>query len=80
MLSQRGGAHVQERNTKKRQQRQPGPKAHPDAQAPTGIGAAAVKGAMQSAHEHEGEIRADDRPVQQDDDQEWRRAGGKSPG
>lgn len=71
---------MQERIPRKRQQNRPGPKPHPDAQSPTGIGAAAVEGAMKSGHERAGEIRADDRQVQQDDDQEWRRAGGKSPG
>ena len=54
------------------------PKADPN--APTGIGQAAIRGAMQSEHERREQITGnDERQVQQDDDAEWRRAGGKSP-
>ena len=50
----------------------------PDAQAPSGISAAAVRGAMQSRHEREDQLRAEDRQARVDDNQESRRAGGKS--
>jgi hypothetical protein len=50
-----------------------------DAKSPSGIAAAAVRGAMQSRHERGDPLHAADRQAQQDDDQEWRRAGGKSP-
>ena len=70
---------MREQASKKRSPEQRGrQRAGAEAQAPRGISEAAVRGAMQSRHEAD-QIRADERQVQQDDDQEWRRAGGKSP-
>ena len=54
------------------------PDANPD--APTGIGQAAIRGAMESEHERQEQISGgDERQVQKEDDQERRRAGRKSP-
>ena len=59
---------------KRRQQQARPQRPDPDAEAPSGISAAAVRGAMQSRQEH----RAEGRQARLDDNQESRRAGGRS--
>ncbi len=53
----------------------------PDAAVPTGIGVAAIRGAMQSENErHEQITGGDERQTRRGEDPERRRAGGESPG